>query len=416
VPRPAHGVGADGASSSPAVKAPLLTDIDLAYGTVLGEIDGARPISRRRPAIMPRAALEEALGRALRRPPCLVSFSGGLDSSSLLAVATQLARREGYALPIPATLRFPGSHDADEDEWQTLVIGHLGLVEWLRITVDGDELDLVGPVAAAAMRRHGLLWPCNAHFHAPIVAAAAHGSVVTGFGGDELAVLSATSRAERVLACRARPRLTDALVVGLAVSPRPVRTWVHARRARLSLQELPWLTDVGVRHIARAVGASVGSDPLGWSRTIRHQFPRDRYIAVCAQSLAALGADHDVEVVHPFVDPVVLDALAGLGGFAGLGFRADLVRTLFGDVLPSTLLGRSSKASFDDALVTSTARRFAAAWSGGGVTSDLVDVEALRRHWSSGEIDGASLTLLQAAWIHDDSARHGATQRTAPPT
>ena len=52
--------------------------------------------------------------RALRRPPCLVSFSGGLDSSALLAVATAVARREGLDDPVPATLVVPGSPESDE--------------------------------------------------------------------------------------------------------------------------------------------------------------------------------------------------------------------------------------------------------------------------------------------------------------
>ena len=42
-----------------------------------------------------RGALEAAVLPALQRPPCLVSFSGGRDSSAVLAVAADVARRHG---------------------------------------------------------------------------------------------------------------------------------------------------------------------------------------------------------------------------------------------------------------------------------------------------------------------------------
>jgi hypothetical protein len=51
-------------------------------------IDAAR---RARGAILP----------ALRRTPCLVSFSGGRDSSSVLGAATRAGRRQGLSLPVP---------------------------------------------------------------------------------------------------------------------------------------------------------------------------------------------------------------------------------------------------------------------------------------------------------------------------
>ena len=38
-----------------------------------------------------------------------------------------------------------------------------------------DELDSVGPVAQAVLRRHGPLWPFNAHFHMPLLERASGG-------------------------------------------------------------------------------------------------------------------------------------------------------------------------------------------------------------------------------------------------
>ncbi|HEY2429742.1 MAG TPA: hypothetical protein VGI06_12480, partial [Acidimicrobiales bacterium] len=51
----------------------------------------------------PRAALEAAILDGLRRPPCIVAFSGGRDSSAVLAVAVDAARRHGLAPPVPLT-------------------------------------------------------------------------------------------------------------------------------------------------------------------------------------------------------------------------------------------------------------------------------------------------------------------------
>ena len=113
-------------------------------------------------------ALESAVLRVLQRPPCAVSFSGGRDSSAVLALATHLARREGLPLPIPATNRFPAVESSNETEWQERVVTHLGLDEWVRLEHD-DELDCVGSIAQETLGRHGLLWPFNAHFHVPLL-------------------------------------------------------------------------------------------------------------------------------------------------------------------------------------------------------------------------------------------------------
>src|SRR5262245_27960985 len=113
--------------------------------------------------LAPRAALGLALMPALRRPPCVVSFSGGCDSSLVLAAATETARREGLPLPIPITVRVAGDAESDERWWQELVIRHLALPDWTRVEV-GDDLDCIGPLAQSVLLRHGVLSPANVHF------------------------------------------------------------------------------------------------------------------------------------------------------------------------------------------------------------------------------------------------------------
>ena len=351
----------------------------------------------------PRQALEQVFVEALSRPPCLLSFSGGRDSSALLAVATDVARRHGLTLPIPATLVFPGSSEADEDAWQDAVLEHLGLPDRVRIEIGGSRLDAIGPVAEDVLRRHGLLWPFNTHFHVPIVEQAAGGTVVTGFAGDELALLSMAARAERFLARPHRPRVEDLLVLGLALSPRAVRTTVHRRRARGELGALPWLTDGG-RHLAtQAAGRQDGRVPLGWDAKVRKYLWRGRYFRVCVASFARIGEDHGVRVVHPFVDPRVLDALARAGGFAGFGDRDDLVGILFGDLLPEAVVTRPTKAAFTDSLWTDIAIDFARSWSGDGDLPACVDREALHRNWLGPDRHVMSTLLLQQAWLTSGS-------------
>ena len=131
------------------------------------------------------AALEEVMLPALRRPPAVVSFSGGRDSSAILAVATDVARRHGLDDPVPAIMRFPDAPATDETEWQELVLGHLGIRDPDVIELR-DELDALGPTASAILDRRGVRWPGNAYLHEPVLERASGGSLLTGLGGDEL--------------------------------------------------------------------------------------------------------------------------------------------------------------------------------------------------------------------------------------
>ena len=79
--------------------------VDLLTGFPLGHV---RPRFRPnyRGAGSPREAMERVLREALQRAPCIVAFSGGRDSSAVLALAVDLARREGLQEPLPVTRRF----------------------------------------------------------------------------------------------------------------------------------------------------------------------------------------------------------------------------------------------------------------------------------------------------------------------
>jgi asparagine synthetase B (glutamine-hydrolysing) len=368
-----------------------LTELEIASGLVLGTTPGT-PLPPAR--LEARHALEQAVLPALERPPCLVSFSGGRDSSAVLALATHVARREGLPLPVPATNLFPTVEHADEGEWQERVVRHLGLDEWIRLEHEW-ELDCVGPVAATVLSRHGLLWPFNAHFHAPLLERAAGGALLSGVGGDELLLISNRSRLMELLRGRARPQARDALRLGFALSPRPVRRWARSRRVPI---DFAWLRPEARRTIARTWADEQVRQPRRW-RDVVDWVRRLRYIEVGTGSLATIAADEDVRIVHPFLDPKFVAAIAAAPRNRRFETRTEAMTHLFGDLLPADLLARRTKASFDGAFWNEPSRTFVSGWDGSGIDHDVVDLDALRAEWSKDSPDPRTYTLAQALWL-----------------
>ena len=214
-----------------------LSALELASGQVWGEDAATPPLPDADPSLAPVDALGETMIPYLERPPCLVSFSGGRDSSVVLAVATAVARREGLELPIPISQQYPDAPDANERRWQELVVRHVRLPDWLRHEVR-DELDLVGPLATRFLAKHGVLWPGNAHSMFPLLCEARGGTLLTGFDGDSLFRTWRWERAASVLRGRVRPGPRDLLRVGVALAPASVRRW---RLRRKEPPNVPWL-------------------------------------------------------------------------------------------------------------------------------------------------------------------------------
>lgn len=374
-----------------------LSPLEVGSGLVFGLVPRLEEV--RGPAD-PVQALEQAILPALERPPCLVSFSGGRDSSAVLAVAARLARREGLPLPIPSTNRFPAAADSHESDWQERVVSHLGLEDWARLEFT-DELDCVGPVAQEALTRHGLLWPFNAHFHAPQVKAAAGGSLLTGIGGDETLSPSSWERTRAVLSARVRPQRRDVLRVGFLAAPPPLRRAVLKRRFPL---DYGWLQPGARQELTALWAANAASEPLGW----RAQFGwrrRFRYLHVGTASVRLLASDFDVRVVHPLFDPAFSSALSRLRRRDRYSNRTESMRLLFGEVLPDDVLARTTKSSFDRAFWSVPSKAFAAGWDGTGLDSGIVDAEALRREWAQSDPDPRSFLALQAAWLASQGRR-----------
>jgi hypothetical protein len=371
-----------------------LDALDVACGMVIGSVPGATtwsvPASDRSPLEM----VEQVVLEGLCRPPCLISFSGGRDSSSLLAVAAHVAGREGLPAPIPITARFEAA-ETEESEWQQLVVKHLGIDDWVKVAIT-DQLDLLGPLGCGMLRRHGLRYPQNAHFQAPLLERAIGGSLLSGAGGDELFEPHRFARAGLVLARAARPRRSDLLVVGAALSPRPVRVRVH-HRGQLTVPD--WLTTSGRRALLKRVHRWLAGDRIRYDAHLRW-WRHSRYLTHGQRSFELLAADHDVHFLAPYSDERVLRALATDQGRTGFASRTAALDHLFGDLLPRAIIERQSKATFLSPLVGEATRAFAeVAEPAGLLREEWVDPWGLKRAWQQEQVDVRSLLALQLCWM-----------------
>jgi asparagine synthase (glutamine-hydrolysing) len=331
----------------------------------------------------------------------MVAFSGGRDSSALLAVAVSMARRDGLPLPIPITLRYPDAEGADESAWQEMVLRHLGLSERVVLTV-GREHDPLGPVATPLLRRHGLVWPPNFTPSWRLLDQARGGVLLTGESGDEVFGSKRITPLTTILTShgKVRPRVYRAAV--RAVAP----TALRRRNAFRNRYVRPWLRKpveelLGARAAEDAVAFSMHAGRAAWQFVIRRAICRGH------ETLETLGREIGAEFAAPFAEPDFVAAVAHVGGFWGSGGRTPTMLRLFSDVLPRELLERSTKAYFNRALFTEHSRSFARNWDGSGVDADLVDPEALRENWLSDLPHSPTMCLLQQAWLHNNPPNEG---------
>ena len=382
-----------------------LSPLEATIGIPIGDHDGAPPLPDPPPGLRPLEALERAMVGALEHAPCLVDFSGGRDSSAVLAVAARVARREGLPLPIPSTYRFRGRPEADESHWQELVIRHLELPDWHRREFD-DELDLLGPVAQDVLKRHGLIAPCTAYAGLPSLMDAAGGTAVSGLEGDGLFGGWSFARAWSVLKGSVRPEWRDFLRIARLGAPDAARQRLTRRRFSL---DADWVPAEAAAELEGRLAAEIASEPRRWDRRV-DWWSRGRLLAMLRQANEVLARDAGARMVHPLLDPLFLAAMARAGGRSGFGDRTSAMKMVFGDLLPAAVLSRADKADFTFVYFSDASKAFADHWSGNGVSPDLVDSEALRATWKlepPAWPDMRSGLLLQAAWLADSGIRDG---------
>jgi asparagine synthase (glutamine-hydrolysing) len=377
-----------------------LSPLEVASHILVGPDKGTgQPPSSAHPSAL--AAVEDALRRALAKPPCLVAFSGGRDSSALLAVAMRVARADGLPLPVPMTVRFPRAAAAEEAEWQALAIRHTGAEDWIEREA-GDELDLIGPVSAGIMRAQGLPYPYNLHLLAPMMEEARGGTLVTGLGGDQ--ALLPAGKALDTLGRRRRPESRDALRIAGGLAPRPVRRPLLRRRE--PPMHFPWLTASANSELARRWLEDEVRQPFWWDRVLLN-FWRSRFMQTTLRRIEALSGTIGTQMSHPLSDPAFVAALARDGGRTGFSSRTAAMHALFGDDLPPELVGRESKASFNDVLWNTHTRAFLDSLDDERLSlaldrlglAGVVDADAVSAHWRGAEPLANSFLLLQACWL-----------------
>lgn len=354
-----------------------------------------------REALTPRQALDDVLRPSLESGPCYVTFSGGRDSSAVLAAATDLARREGLADPIPVTRVYPDIPETDEADWQRTVVDHLRLTNWLRLNFRSGESDLLGEAARAGLRRRGLLWPPALHAHDVMFRAVGPGSLLTGEGGD--AVLGMQRVTPLVLFRRRRSfrRVLFPHAVG-AVLPGPIRRAAATRAARKSVQSR-WLRPAALTRHARLAAADATEEPLRFDLA-KWMITRRRSFATIRHNHTEAASEFGLVASDPLLDPRFVAAIAHWAGRWGFDGRTAAMHALFADVLPVRILTRSTKAAFNQAHAGEETRRFARDWDGSGVDTDLVDPKRLRQVWLSSEPTMAAGLLLQSAWLANQGA------------
>lgn len=364
---------------------------DVCSGVVLGL---GHATGRHEPVRDPRAELEDAARRLLEQPPCVVAFSGGRDSSVLLALLALVAHREGLPAPVALTARWQDDPSSDESSWQEEVIRWIGLEDW-QVIYPHEDLDLLGVEATTALREHGLLWPAPSYALLPMYQSARGGTLVTGEGGDEAFALWPYAGAWAALAAHRRLRVRQAAWLASGFAPAVVRRALWARRER---PYQTWLRSDLAKDYARRLATELAGDPVRFDRYLE-VMRRRRSVRLGLDTALRLAGAVDCRYAAPFHEPSFLDALGHLGGRRGIGGRSAAMRTLFGDLLPESVLNRQTKATFGGVFWGPASREFARTWDGSGLDSDLIDVERLRRAWTDRQpVYGAALPL-HAAWL-----------------
>ena len=373
--------------------------LEVATSWIYGVVPHAR---LPRTTVAPLEALERAILPAVATGACHVTFSGGRDSSAVLAVATHVARREGLPDPVPVTAVYPDDPLADERQWQELVVRHLGLRDWVRVELH-DENDLLGDVARAGLLQRGLIAPPPLQTDTNLMRHMTRGgALLTGEGGDEVfgrRRITPTTRLLRGVVPRTVRALRSAVTPW---APGPVHRRLMTARITADRWDT-WLTpQARAEHIRRLV-AGEGSEPLRWDEAVwwvRHR----RVARVLDHNHRLVAREHDLTASDPLLDEGFVAALARWGGRWGGATRTDTMAELFGHLLPPALVQRRQKAAFNGAFFNEHTRAFAREWDGSGVDAELVDVDELRRLWLSDVPPGPTSMLLQAAWLATQSA------------
>ena len=352
-----------------------------------------------------RATLHEAVrARSRARGPIAVHVSGGVDSSSVAALATAVRRERGEAPPVLVRCVFPGLA-CDESPFSQAVADHLGLpIE--SVTMPGDlGAYLPDPASLPA----GVLENPISHFLSRMIERTNElGARVTltGAGSDQFLQSTGLELASVLLRGDARAALALSGITSAPLSAAPyvrlvrkglaralpasvrgvVRRARRLGRASSQGDGAPvWMTAAARRVLREAgeVGAGDGrSFPSPAVERLATRMAQDADYAYSITLADQIAAAQGAELRHPFFDRRVIDLLLSFPDeerAAGPPEKA-LLRRAMGDALPAIVRDRASAAEFSPfvmaALVEPHAEEVAALLRSGWLGDEgLVDPE-----------------------------------------
>jgi asparagine synthase (glutamine-hydrolysing) len=292
------------------------------------------------------ALLDQAIDRCLGLGPTAIYLSGGLDSISVAAVATDRARRHGLNDPLALSLLFR-EPESNEEEVQRGVAEQLGLRQLtLPIEEAGGSRDLLEAVLEISASRSAPVIGCwLPGYRALGLEARAAGcrTILTGGGGDEwLAVtfflaadlirsldVAALRRLSRTLGRSyhstrvslwrnllwtfgAKPLLRAA---ALRVVPRESRSLARWRRYRASEAMPEWVAPDPELREQLLVRAEQGRDSREWDRSGSSYLQQGRIslnhaiVSMEMEEVFENGRSMDMRVLMPYWDPDLVDLL-----------------------------------------------------------------------------------------------------------
>jgi asparagine synthase (glutamine-hydrolysing) len=292
-----------------------------------------------------RERLHVAVDRSLPRGRVAATLSGGLDSSSVLALAAEIRGKACAEKPLALSLRFPSSHTCDEGPYIAAACRHTGISQ-LDIEVRGT-LQLEHLLRVYSMVEAPVF--INSSFFAEIADAARRAGatvVLTGHGGDHLldgdpGCLDDMVRAGRIAEAGELGRdlwlegTCSALLVAKEIGGR--RAW-------------RWLSRLGrpgpLQHSApRTEGRAVERERTGVLRALEVE-RRMSYFDGCVQ----MGEALEVEFRDPLFDLDIIEFVLSLrpGLLMNGGKYKALLREAMRGLLPDAILKRTSKTDFTE--------------------------------------------------------------------
>jgi asparagine synthase (glutamine-hydrolysing) len=375
--------------------------------------------------------LDTAVRRALAQGLPAIYLSGGLDSVSVAAVATDVARTDGLIEPLALSLVFPEPYS--EETTQRSVAGQLGLQHLVASLQEAlGNLGLVEAAVRASSKLPGPIqnpWLPAYAWLAEEARRRGRATILTGSGGDEWLTVSPLYAADllrrldigglvrlgqsharsyevsRAALVRnllwnfgARPILTDhRRAIARKVAPGALRAR-RLRRLRSALRAQDWLApDPALRAELAARDEEVVRLLEEEDELIPAAGPR-MYFRECRQAIAhpvvSLEAEEvfdyarraGVRIVHPYWDTELVEFLLATPPrlLNHKGRAKGLIREMLALRFPGVGFERQRKAVIPTFFATTVARDGPRIWSELGgpqalAEAGIVDLAALRR-------------------------------------